>query len=101
MPTLSPQHPTPDRPEGCDQEIRDLVAATAPRLFAVVQEYTTDDGELDAHVAAWGLAQADGTAQVTSTHGGLRMSLRSAERAAWWFSRQPGSSAHLVWPDAS
>lgn len=38
------------------QEIAELVAAEAPRLFAVVQEY----GErVDGRIAAWGLAFED------------------------------------------
>ncbi|MFD5752904.1 hypothetical protein [Streptomyces sp. NPDC127033] len=101
MNTVSPPLPRPDRPEGFDQEIRELVDATAPRLFAVVEEFACADGELDARVAAWGLAFADGGGtQVTTVDGGLPLFLSSPERAAEWVSRRPGSFGSLVWPGA-
>jgi hypothetical protein len=87
----------PDRPEGFDHEVRELVAETAPRLFAVVEEFNTDSGAPDARVAAWGMAYQDGTAQVTTTEGRTHLSLRSPERATRWISRRPGCSASLVW----
>ncbi|WP_149825346.1 hypothetical protein [Streptomyces tailanensis] len=100
MTTVSPGLPTPDRPDAFTAEIHDLVNATAPRLFAVVEEYLTEDGDRDAHVAAWGLAHDDGSAQVTALDGGFRMSLRNPERAAQLISMRPGSVGSLVWPQA-
>lgn len=83
--------------ESFTRHIRELVEATAPQLFAVVEEFDPPDGEPDARVAAWGLAHDDGTAHVTSTDGTLRMSLRTPDRAAEWISRRPGSTGSLVW----
>ncbi|PSM37761.1 hypothetical protein C6Y14_40550 [Streptomyces dioscori] len=100
MSTVSPGHSVPDRPDGLTAEIRALVNATAPRLFAVVEEWTTEAGDRDARVAAWGLAHRDGSAQVATESGGLRMSLRNPERAAQLVSRCPGSVGSLVWPQA-
>ncbi len=100
MTTVSPGLPTPDRPDAFTAEIHALVNATAPRLFAVVEEYATEDGDRDARVAAWGLAHDDGSAQVAALDGGFRMSLRNPERAAQLISTRPGSVGSLVWPQA-
>jgi hypothetical protein len=99
--TVSPPFSLPDPPDGFADEIRALVEATAPRLFAVVERFRTSDGGLDARVAAWGLAHDDGSAQVTAVDGGFRMSLRSADRAAHMISLRPGSIACLLWPGSS
>ncbi|MEC4017306.1 hypothetical protein [Streptomyces sp. H27-D2] len=114
MVTVSPYDPYepssegpagPDRalgpPTTFDQELCDLVLDTAPRLFAVVQEYDLEPGERDAHIAAWGMAHDDGRVQVVSVGGGRRLSLGSAERAVWWFGRRAGVRARLVWLVAS
>lgn len=101
MATVSLSPSLPGRPDGFDQEIHDLVAATAPRLFAVIEEFATEGDERDARVAAWGLAFDDGSAQVTSVDGGFRMSLRTPERAARLVSLRPGSVGGLVWPESS
>lgn len=100
MTTVSPGLSNPDRPDAFTAEIRNLVNATAPRLFAVVEEYLTEEGDRDAHVAAWGLAHGDGSAQVAAFDGGFRMSLRNPERAAQLISMRPGSVGSLVWPQA-
>ncbi|MFJ2260566.1 hypothetical protein ACIOKD_19860 [Streptomyces sp. NPDC087844] len=100
MTTVSLGLPKPERPDGFTAEIHALVDATAPRLFAVVEEYTTEAGDRDARVAAWGLAHKDGSAQVATESGGLRMSLRNPERAAQLISMCPGSVGSLVWPQA-
>ncbi|MDX3634918.1 hypothetical protein PV728_32595 [Streptomyces europaeiscabiei] len=100
MPTVSPGLPKPDRLDAFTAEIHDLVNATAPRLFAVVEEYATEDGDREARVAAWGLAHDDGRAQVAAVDGGFRMSLRNPERAAQFISMRPGSVGSLVWPQA-
>lgn len=101
MTTVSPSPSLPDRPDGFDQEIHALVAATAPRLFAVIEEFATEGYERDARVAAWGLAFDDGSAQVTSVDGGFRMSLRTPARAVRLVSLRPGSVGGLVWPESS
>ncbi|MEV0265285.1 hypothetical protein AB0I49_28645 [Streptomyces sp. NPDC050617] len=97
MTTVSSRPPLPDPPDGFDEEIHALVNATAPRLFAVVEEYATAEGERDAHVAAWGLAYEDGSAHVASAGAGFRMSLRRPERAAQLISLRPGSVGSVVW----
>ncbi|MEU7043096.1 hypothetical protein AB0A77_18820 [Streptomyces varsoviensis] len=97
MDTVSPQLP-PACPDNFDREIRELVEATAPRLFAVVEEYVTTEGERDAHVAAWGLAYEDGSAHVASAAAGFRMAVRRPERAAQLISLRPGSVGSVVWP---
>ncbi|MDJ0460465.1 hypothetical protein [Streptomyces sp. H27-C3] len=91
---------TAQHAEAFAREMRDLVEATAPRLFAVVEQFATRDGEPDGRVAAWGLAHQDGSAYVTSADGSMRMSLRTAERAAEWISLRPGSSGSLIWVGA-
>ncbi|WP_447040195.1 hypothetical protein [Streptomyces sp. DSM 118878] len=100
MATASPPSLDPEQAGDFRREIQALVNATAPRLFAVVEEYTTEDGDRDAQVAAWGLAHGDGSAQVTTVSGGVRMSLRNPERAAQLISMRPGSVSSLVWPQA-
>ena len=75
------------------QEIAELVAAEAPQLFAVVQEY----GErVDGRIAAWGLAFED-YADVIGVDHNFRAELRSPERAVRLFSRHPRITAHIVW----
>ncbi|MFD7506863.1 hypothetical protein [Streptomyces sp. NPDC059850] len=80
-----------------DGEVRSLVLDTAPRLFAVVQEFALEDGWRDAEVAAWGLAYEDGRVDVISADGTRRFSLPSAERATWHYGRMDGVTARLVW----
>lgn len=101
MVTVPPQPSLPDPPDGFADEIRALVEATAPRLFAVVERFYTSDGAHDARVAAWGLAHEDGSAQVTAVDGGFRMSLRTPDRAAHMISLRPGSVGCLVWPGSA
>lgn len=74
----------------------DEVDTTAPRLFAVIEEYTAEGDEADARVAGWGLAFEDGSAQFTATGGGFRLSLRTPERAAQFISMRPGSVGGLL-----
>ena len=101
MATVSPSLLPSDPPNRFADEIRALVEATAPRLFAVVEQFETDGGDLDARVAAWGLAHDDGSAQVTAVDGGFRMSLRTPDRAAHLISLRPGSVGCLVWPGST
>ncbi|MEV6164496.1 hypothetical protein AB0L71_21700 [Streptomyces sp. NPDC052052] len=101
MATVSLPSSLPDPPDGFADEIRTLVEATAPRLFAVVEQFRTSDGSHDARVAAWGLAHEDGSAQVTAVDGGFRMSLRTPDRAAHMISLRPGSVGCLVWPGSA
>ncbi|MBV9142333.1 MAG: hypothetical protein JO115_15715 [Pseudonocardiales bacterium] len=77
------------------QELAELVADNAPRLFAVVQEY----GErVDGRIAAWGLAFED-YADVIGLDHNVYVGLRSPERAVRIFSHHPHITAHVVWVD--
>lgn len=96
MATVSPQN-SASEPFDFDGEVRSLVLDTAPRLFAVVQEFALDDGWRDAEVAAWGMAYQDGHADVTSVDGRRRFSLPSADRAMRHFALLEGVTARLVW----
>ena len=76
------------------QEVAELVAEWAPRVFALVQEH----GErVDGWVIAWGMA-FDDHAEVISVGHGLRGTFPSAERARRAFSRR--AKIRLVWTDA-
>lgn len=44
-----------------------------------------------------GMVYEDGHDHVISVGGGRQLSLNSAERAAWWFGREEGVTARLVW----
>ncbi|MEF3116492.1 hypothetical protein [Streptomyces chrestomyceticus] len=99
MTTVSPPPPLPDPPNGFAQEVQELVDATAPRLFAVVEEFGIC-GLRDARVAAWGLAYEDGRADVAAVDSGFRMSVAAPERAARFVSMRPGSLGSVVWPGA-
>jgi hypothetical protein len=82
--------PLCDRAE-FDEEMAEMVAEEAPRLFAVVQER----GErVDGWIAAWGMAFNDHVEVVRD--GGL-ISFGSAERVCWLFGLRQGVTAHLVW----
>src|ERR1044072_485222 len=96
MATVSPQNPHSE-PFDFDGEVRSLVLAPAPRLFAVVQEFPRDDGGRDAEVAAWGTVYEDGHADVTSVDGRRRFSLPSPARATRHFALLEGVTARLVW----
>jgi hypothetical protein len=97
MTTVSPQ-PSGDRhPEEWKREVQDLVNATAPRLFAVVQEWRDEHGERDAHVAAWGLAYEDGSARVAGAR--TSMDLAAPESALRIYGRRAESPASLVWAE--
>lgn len=76
-----------------DEEVDELVAEEAPRVFAVVQEYGT---RADARIAAWGMAFED-IAEVVGVDRSMHLRLRSPERATRFFQRRPHISAHVVW----
>lgn len=71
----------------------EMVAAEAPRLFALVQEY---GDRADGRIAAWGMAFEDG-AEVVGTSPGTHLSVRSAEMALRWFRRGGRVQTRLVW----
>ncbi|WP_432047485.1 hypothetical protein [Streptomyces asiaticus] len=91
---------TPDSPEPFDKELRDLVLAVAPRIFAVVEECEVRPGLKDGCVAAWGVAFHGGPVHVITADGTGQMVLKSPERALRWFTRgggEDGVTARLVW----
>lgn len=73
------------------EEVRELVAADAPQVFALVEEY----GErVDGWIVAWGMA-FDDRVDVLSVNGGRYASLPSVERVHRAFSRR--RKIRLVW----
>ncbi|MFD8457188.1 hypothetical protein ACFV27_10850 [Streptomyces antimycoticus] len=94
MTTASPDQPT-SAPFDLGKELRALVLATAPRLFAVARIHPYEDtGESDVEIAAWGMAHEDGRTEVVWP--GQRLVLASPERVEAWFSRDV-VTAQLVW----
>ncbi|MFJ2111856.1 MULTISPECIES: hypothetical protein [unclassified Streptomyces] len=71
-----------------------MVTDTAPRLFAVVQEYGV---RVDGRVAAWGMAFED-HAEVISVEGHHRMRTVSPDRALRAYRGGAGVVPRLVWP---
>ena len=84
-------------PASFEQELRELVIDTAPRMFAVVQVCDVDTELANGWVVAWGIAYEDGTTHVVSADGRLRMSFDTPERAIRPFNRTPDLTARLVW----
>jgi hypothetical protein len=76
------------------EEVRELVAAEAPRVFALVEEY----GErVDGWIVGWGIVFEDHV-EILGATGRLRASVASVERARWVFSRR--RKIRLVWTSA-
>ncbi|HEY1572407.1 MAG TPA: hypothetical protein VGG05_13765 [Pseudonocardiaceae bacterium] len=65
------------------------IAAAAPKMFAVVEEYGDDAGR---RIAAWGMAFAN-RATVVGVHGGCHLSMHSPEAALRAFN----TNSHLIW----
>ncbi len=84
--------PLCDRAE-YEQLVEDLVAESAPRMFAVVQDY---GDRLDSRVAAWGLAFED-YAEIVGVDRGLRRTTASPERALRGFTHRPDVTARVLW----
>ncbi|MEU5613372.1 hypothetical protein AB0H03_32460 [Streptomyces sparsogenes] len=86
-----------ETPYDIDKELCRLALDNAPRVFAVTVQYDVAPGVPDGEIAAWGLAYSDGTAHVVTADGRHRLSLKSPERAAWWFGRRDDITARLLW----
>ena len=71
----------------------EMVAAEAPRVFAIVQEYGQ---RIDAQIAGWGLA-FDDHAEVTAVDANQWMRLRSPAGALHGFRFGSHVTARLVW----
>ncbi|MFE3652644.1 MULTISPECIES: hypothetical protein [unclassified Streptomyces] len=97
----APEHTGNPHPVGSlHPELVDMANELAPRLFAVAQQYPVGGGEMDGHIAAWGLAYEDGRAQVISAGGRAYYSLSSPESAVRWFGGPADTQAWLIWPGA-
>ncbi|RLU94715.1 hypothetical protein CTZ27_18570 [Streptomyces griseocarneus] len=102
MATESPQRSDPDPLESdfgfdLEAEIRAIVLESAPRMFAVVQDIDLGDGIPDAEVAAWGLVHECGRVDIVGVDRGYHLTLKSPERALWWYGEKRGERARLVW----
>ncbi|MFI1866597.1 hypothetical protein [Streptomyces jumonjinensis] len=96
MTTVSPQTPIPG--PDFEREVYEFVRDTAPRLFAVVEEYLAGTEDEDARVLAWGMAHEDGSVEAVSAGGGRWWRLVSSEGALRRFDRRAeGCSVRLVW----
>lgn len=60
-------------------------------------QYEVEPGTLDGEIAAWGLAYDDGSAHVVTANGRHQLTLTSPQRAPWWFGREKGITARIVW----
>jgi hypothetical protein len=83
----------------CDREeftatLQDLVTDTAPRLFAVVQEY---GDRVDGRVAAWGMAFED-YAEVISVEGHRRLRAPSPAHALRAYRLGARIVSGVMWP---
>lgn len=76
-----------------DKLIAEMIAAAAPRMFAVVQ---VQGGQGEARVAAWGMAFRD-RAVATDAQGGSFASLANPERVAAMYARDGEIQPYLVW----
>jgi hypothetical protein len=79
------------------EEVAEMVADEAPRLFAVVQEY---GDRVDARISAWGMSFRD-HADLIGVGGNVRLGMRSAEHALRWARVGTRVTPSLVWVDAS
>lgn len=81
-------------PDEYANEVRQLVAESAPRLFAIIQEWGENH---DARIAAWGLASADRTHIVGAN--GNREIITSIRLALRLYAHKPYVTARVHWLD--
>jgi hypothetical protein len=96
--TATPAHPlAPD----FDRELCELVADTAPAVFAVCEQDGQGTEFPDGWVVAWGLTREDGVTYAVGAgvgpEGNRAMTLTSPQRALWWFGGWRGADVRLVW----
>jgi len=88
-------------PIGTEEEFAEAVAGmvtdSAPRLFAVVQEFGT---RVDARIAGWGLAHEDHV-DVIGVENSVHLGASQPEDTLRFYHRQDRITAHIVWPDPS
>jgi hypothetical protein len=88
--------------EEFDETIREMVAESAPRVFAVVQVCGKRE---DGWIAAWGIAIDDGEGrtvyEIVSVEGGKRIRARSLERLGLYFGRNRLMSVRVEWVQAA
>jgi hypothetical protein len=75
-----------------ENEFDELVAGSAPPLFAIVQRYGSG---FDFRIAAWGMVFGDRAEIVTVE--GRRLTISPVESVVSCFDRAPAFTAHLVW----
>jgi hypothetical protein len=98
LPELVPD-PAGIRPLGTEGEFDEAVAGrvadSAPRLFAVVQEY---GARVDARIAGWGLAHEDHV-DVIGEGNSVHLGASRPEDMLRYFHRRDLITARIVWPD--
>lgn len=76
------------------EAVANMVSTSAPRLFAVVQEYGTRE---DARIAGWGLAH-ETYADVIGLGNSVHLGATRPEDMLRHFHRRHHITAHIVWP---
>jgi hypothetical protein len=77
------------------ESVRQLVADSAPRRFAIVQDWGT---RYDSRVAAWGLMLNERT-QIIDADAGPRMTMDSIRLALRLYARTPHVTVRVHWID--
>jgi hypothetical protein len=77
------------------ESVRQLVAESAPRRFAIVQDWGT---RYDARVAAWGLLMDERT-QIIDADAGPRMTMDSIRLALTLYAQAPHVTVRVHWID--
>jgi hypothetical protein len=78
---------------GFSDELTEMVADQAPRVFAIVLEF----GErVEAEIVAWGMALDTG-AYMTTVDGRNQYALAEPENALMYVRRRTNTTPHLVW----
>jgi hypothetical protein len=98
--TVSPLGPLDlPRPEWFEPSLKALVQESAPRVYALVEEFATESGDLNAEVAAWGLVFGEGPTRVLREgHNGVTLA-RSPESAARLYSLMLSNPVRVIWAD--
>ncbi len=75
------------------KQVAEMVADQAPKVFAVVLEH---GAQLDAQIAAWGIALDEG-AFMTTVDGRSQYALAQPENALRYIRHRPEVTPRLVW----
>lgn len=85
----------PITPEQYAEVVRQLVTESAPRRFAIVQDW---GDRFDSRVAAWGIATDEHT-HIIDADAGPRMTVDSVRLALLLYTEKPHVSARVHWID--